>query len=603
MKWYKNKRISTKLIIGFLVIALISVIVGSVGFLNITSMEKASTQLYQENALSLQRGGAAATNFQMVRYSVLRLITYATDEDITSGTSYAKDMMAVVEADLADLGKIILSEEGKAHLATIKTEWMVYKATTDKYISFISAHDSAKALKILEDELALVGTTIRDTFTVMMTDVSSNAYLKAEDNTRLAQMSMLIMAGAVGFGVIISILLGVYISRLIGRPLKAMAENARKLALGDVDLEIKADTRDEIGELAEAFNTVVNGRKQQVQETRRLATGDLTVDITMASEKDVLNQSLITLVDNLNDIVSTIRNSAEQVASGSNLVSQTSMALSQGSTEQASSVEQLTASLQEIASQTTLNAQNAQSANEYAKNAKEDAEQGNAQMKDMLVAMEEINQSSAGINKIIKVIDDIAFQTNILALNAAVEAARAGQHGKGFAVVAEEVRTLAARSAQAAKETTDMIEGSIKKVEAGTRIANATAEALSKIVTEVAKAAALVEEIAAASNEQAAAIEQVNQGVIMVSTVVQSNAATSEESAAASEELSSQADQLKEVISQFKIKHDAGRIGLDAIAQKVAPMNSVKALSAGLRHASQPSRPAIILGNDDFGKY
>lgn len=304
------------------------------------------------------------------------------------------------------------------------------------------------------------------------------------------------------------------------------------------------------------MEAVVKPIREALRVMQEMAKGNLTVSMTGKYEGDYakIKNDLNSTIKSFNNILNDINESASQVASGSRQVSDSAQALSQGSTEQASSIEELTASMEQIAAQTKLNADNANKANDLALTAKKDAEKGNSQMKEMLNAMSAINESSANISKIIKVIDEIAFQTNILALNAAVEAARAGQHGKGFAVVAEEVRNLAARSANAAQETTVLIEGSINKVEGGTKIANETAEALNKIVDVVAKASDLVDSIAIASNEQASGIEQVNQGIVLVADVTQSNSATSEESAAASEELSSQAEILREMVGRFKLK-------------------------------------------------
>ena len=380
-------------------------------------------------------------------------------------------------------------------------------------------------------------------------------------NTAIVNMIIHILIALPIIIVISSIIMVVYINKTIKEPMHKLTKASDMMARGDLNITIDQkmkQQKDEIGELSNAFDLLAESTKKQVDAIKLIAQGDLTIEVEKRSDQDVLGESLCMLVVQLNELASTIAATSDQVANGSGLVSSSAQVLSQGATEQASAVQQLSATVEQINEQTNRNTKNAEKANEVTLTAKTNALDGNRQMSDMLEAMAAIDDSSARINKIIKVIDDIAFQTNILALNAAVEAARAGQHGKGFSAVAEEVRTLASKSASAAKETTALIENSISKVSAGTKIANDTANALKQIVIEVEAAADLIGTIVEASYDQARGIDQINLGISQVSQVAQTNAATAEESAAASEELSAQSEQLNRAVGVFKTKNTSG---------------------------------------------
>jgi methyl-accepting chemotaxis protein len=329
---------------------------------------------------------------------------------------------------------------------------------------------------------------------------------------------------------------------------------------GNLAVNVNGNYKGIYNKLASSINNTIVDLRSIIDiisySLEEISHGDLNLKEISAFKGDFVNisNSLNTIVNTLNEIMGDINSAADQVATGAWQVSDASQALSQGASEQTSFVQQLMTSISEISVQTKQNALNANLANELANKVKDQATLGNSQMKLMLESMAGINESSSNISKIIKVIDEIAFQTNILALNAAVEAARAGQNGKGFAVVAEEVRNLAARSSKAAKETTALIEGSIRKVESGTKIAKDTADALSDIVTGIDRAVKVVGEITDASIQQASAIAQINTGIDQVSSIVQTNSGTAQESAAASEELSGQAEFLKEMISNIKLR-------------------------------------------------
>lgn len=398
--------------------------------------------------------------------------------------------------------------------------------------------------------------------------------------------------------------------------LASLIEEGKKLATaaGDGQLDVRGNVdlfKGGYREIIFGFNTtienIIKPLNEATESLSRIAGGDLTGTVAGEYKGDyaVIKKALNDTLDSLNGLLAQVSRTVVEVANGAQQVSTASESLSDRATKQASLLQEMSSSMAQIASQTKQNAESAKQANTISDTARSSAEDGNRHMKKMLSAMDDIKQSSGDISKIIKAIDEIAFQTNLLALNAAVEAARAGVHGKGFAVVAEEVRNLAQRSAKAAKETTQLIEDSVERVENGARIANLTAKSLKQIVSDVTEVSTLVEGIAQASREQAMGIEQVNTGLSEIDKVTQANTAGAEEGAAASQTLLSQANMVRSILSQFSLNDD-GVVELSD-PEDVAVADDLTVPPVGNEGGGwddlQSSPDVIALDDDEFGDF
>ena len=590
-----NLKVSLKLRLSFLSVILVTVLAGWAGISGIVNVNNNSLDMYYNRMVPVPYILTSEVMIKQQMANAYRMYVYSLEgnldsvgsafADIQSHTPVIAENVSFYRSGVRDANSLAMIDEAtdlhaNVFLPAIRQVYdAVNRPNPDRQAATAALGTAWNASETMR-------TNYRQVIEIRLTNTARSVEAASSDAQRQVAVTVVLFALAIAVAVVLSLVL----SRAISRPLIALTNFMQKAGTtGDITLQPVdvatigkyAGYKDEIGVCVGATASFVKHITYVSGELEQVAGGDLTIQVHPLSDKDVLGNALSKVVADVSGMLSEMRAASDQVSSGSAQIANGAQGLAQGSTEQAATVEELSASTAEIAEKTKDNAQMAGKAADLAGTIKGNAEKGSRQMGEMVAAVNEISQASQSIGKVIKVIDDIAFQTNILALNAAVEAARAGQHGKGFAVVADEVRTLAAKSAEAAKDTSALISNSIEKAEYGASIAQETAESLVEIVEGINQSSEIIREIAAASETQSIGISQINSGIDQVATVVQQNSATAEESAAAAEELSGQSALLESLIAQFKLKGGQGR-GVSAAKKQPAVYGGETSFALGV---------------------
>lgn len=571
MKWIRDLKIGFKISCGFLLVTVIAGIIGIVGIVNLDSVGTSYHVAYEDSVTALECMERISASFQEIRTDLFEMSLAELKEDKEGCIEALNNHKGIIDDNLSKYRGILEKyelEEVEQELKFIDAIEYTLNLIDKSSRSFINdiAMDTERrneAFSILSDggELHALAQEMEGAITDLVEYNKDYSAQQIQANEKLAANSKLIMGGGILTGVIAAVFMGLFIARGISQRISMVVEAADRLAKGDLNVQIDISSKDETGMLAHTFRNMSSTLKAIIGDISygldEMSKGDFTVSSKVrelyVGDYAPIYESLNKMITKISDTLMQINMAAEQVATGSEQVSSGAQALAAGSTEQASSIEELSSSIEMISEQSAENSNIVETASKSVKQAGEGVSAGNEHMEQLTKAMADIGSASNQIANITKVIEDIAFQTNILALNAAIEAARAGAAGKGFAVVADEVRNLAAKSAEAAKQTGKLIEASVATVARGAEITGQTARILNDVGTSTLEVTGSFEKIERSSAEQAVAIEQIKQGLFQISAVVQTNAATAEENSATSEEMSAQAEALRQEAGKFKL--------------------------------------------------
>jgi len=575
MKWFRNLHVKLKLAFSFTVVIVFVIALAAVAGVAIDRIDESYTYLLEYPQSRLEYLLALDKNCADMRRSTTAVVLNIGDNDTIKSfwnqfeLAYGQavgNINSYVSNNEAD--KVREADVLKSSNETVRemlTQLLEYREKAEKALGFALQNDFKAA-----NDTFLAGAPIIAGLVTQTGELVSSAgkYTDSvsESNTRDKNFAVLLFFAITAVILILTLIIEILIARLISRPLGFYAKTILSIGTtGNLQMDDETNAkhiaytelRDEVGDIAVGIEKMIQMLRDKVRTLETVADSDLTIAIEQLSTDDIISNSLRKMVDNLQKIFVEMNGAAYQVSTGAEHIAVGAQTLAQGSAEQAGAVEELAKAIGLVADKSRRNAEMAGKATKLAVSVRNSAETGSARMVDMTQAVMEINEASYSINKVIKVIDDIAFQTNILALNAAVEAARAGQHGKGFAVVAEEVRSLAAKSSEAAKNTAALISDSLKKAEYGSHIVQETAASLYEIVDGIGENVRIVGEIARSSKEQSDSVSLIDSNIDQVRAVVQRNSATAEQSAAAAEEMSSQANLLRSHIARFKLAPDS----------------------------------------------